>query len=80
MDAIVNVVGNNITAETTLNDLTLELKWSDIGKFPVNLLQVSLAEPVTYSIFSLFGQRINIVYLQEILLLLAFECSGLNSI
>lgn len=48
MDAIVNVVGNNITAETTLNDLNLELKWSDIGKFPVNLLQVSLLESEAY--------------------------------
>jgi len=48
MDAIVNVVGNNITAETTLNDLTLELKWSDIGKFPVNLLQVSLIQADTF--------------------------------
>lgn len=42
MDAIFNVVGNNITAEATLNDLTLEMNWSDIGNFPVNLLQVSL--------------------------------------
>jgi hypothetical protein len=41
MDAIVNVVSNNITAEATLNDLHLALKWSDIGNFPVNLLQVS---------------------------------------
>jgi len=48
MDAIVNVVDNNITAETTLNDLTMELKWSDIGKFPVNLLQVSLIQADTY--------------------------------
>uniref|UniRef100_A0A7I4EBQ8 Lipid-binding serum glycoprotein C-terminal domain-containing protein n=1 Tax=Physcomitrium patens TaxID=3218 RepID=A0A7I4EBQ8_PHYPA len=39
MDAIFNVVGNNITAEATLNDLTLEMNWSDIGNFPVNLLQ-----------------------------------------
>lgn len=46
MDAIVNVVGNNITAETTLNDLSLELKWSEIGKFPVNLLQVSTLPPI----------------------------------
>lgn len=41
MDAIVNVVSNNITAEAALNDLNLALKWSDIGNFPVNLLQVS---------------------------------------
>lgn len=58
MDAIVNVVGNNITAETTLNDLNLELKWSDIGKFPVNLLQVSLIGSQTYSLFPFFcGKR-----------------------
>ena len=42
MDAIVNVVSNNITAEAALNDLILALKWSDIGNFPVNLFQVSV--------------------------------------
>jgi lipopolysaccharide-binding protein len=40
MDAIAGLVGNNITAEVTLKDLNLQLKWSDIGKFPVKLLQV----------------------------------------
>lgn len=42
MDTIVNVVSNNITAEVALNGLNLALKWSDIGNFRVNLLQVGL--------------------------------------
>jgi hypothetical protein len=40
MDAIAGLEGNNITAQVTLNDLTLQLKWSEIGKFPVKLMQV----------------------------------------
>jgi hypothetical protein len=40
MDAIAGLVGNNITAEVTLKDLNLQLKWSEIGKFPVKLMQV----------------------------------------
>lgn len=40
MDAVVNVAANNITAEVSLNELKLELKWSEVGKFPVALLQV----------------------------------------
>ncbi|KAH9555834.1 hypothetical protein CY35_08G137300 [Sphagnum magellanicum] len=39
MDAIAGLEGNNITAQVTLNDLTLQLKWSEIGKFPVKLMQ-----------------------------------------
>ncbi|CAM6027186.1 unnamed protein product [Sphagnum balticum] len=39
MDAIAGLVGNNITAEVTLKDLNLQLKWSEIGKFPVKLMQ-----------------------------------------
>jgi lipopolysaccharide-binding protein len=39
MDAIASLVGNNITAEVTLKDLNLQLKWSEIGKFPVKLMQ-----------------------------------------
>lgn len=42
MDVVIGLKGNNITGEALLNDLGLELKWSDIGKFPVNLLQVCL--------------------------------------
>ncbi|CAM6042964.1 unnamed protein product [Sphagnum compactum] len=39
MDAIAGLDGINVTGEVTLNDLTLQLKWSDIGTFPVKLLQ-----------------------------------------
>lgn len=42
MEVAIGLKGNNITGEAMLNDLGLELKWSDIGKFPVNLLQVRL--------------------------------------
>jgi hypothetical protein len=42
MDAIAGLDGINVTGEVTLNDLTLQLKWSDIGTFPVKLLQVLL--------------------------------------
>jgi len=41
MDAIVNVVGNNITAQAIMDELNLELIWSNVGRFPVILLQVS---------------------------------------
>lgn len=58
MDAIVNVVGNNITAETTLNDLNLELKWSDIGKFPVNLLQPTLRTVISRVILPILNKKL----------------------
>jgi hypothetical protein len=58
MDAIVNVVGNNITAETTLNDLSLELKWSEIGKFPVNLLQPTLRTVISRVILPILNKKL----------------------
>lgn len=42
MDVIAGLDGINVTGEVILNDLTLQLKWSDIGTFPVKLLQVLL--------------------------------------
>ncbi len=43
MDALAGLDGNNITAEVTLDAVTLQLKWSQIGKFPVQLMQVLMA-------------------------------------
>jgi hypothetical protein len=43
MDALARLDGNNITAEVTLDAVTLQLKWSQIGKFPVQLMQVLMA-------------------------------------
>lgn len=54
MDAMVNVVDNKIAAELALNDLGLELKWSDIGNFPVALLQVSLVSTCSEPCLSSF--------------------------
>ncbi|XP_024362697.1 putative BPI/LBP family protein At1g04970 [Physcomitrium patens] len=57
MDAVVNVVGNNITAEATLNDLSLELKWSDVGNFPVNLLQPTLRTVISRVILPILNKK-----------------------
>ncbi|KAG0582311.1 hypothetical protein KC19_3G050700 [Ceratodon purpureus] len=58
MDAIVNVVSNNITAEATLNNLNLALKWSDIGNFPVNLLQPTLRTVISRVILPILNKRL----------------------
>ncbi|KAJ7570867.1 hypothetical protein O6H91_01G136800 [Diphasiastrum complanatum] len=39
MDAVAGLNGNNITAEAALTSLSLELKWSEIGSFPVRLVE-----------------------------------------
>jgi lipopolysaccharide-binding protein len=58
MDAVVNVVGNNITAEATLNELNLELKWSDVGKFHVNLLQPTLRAVISRVILPVLNKKL----------------------
>ncbi|BBN17123.1 hypothetical protein MPTK1_7g12170 [Marchantia polymorpha subsp. ruderalis] len=42
MDAIADLDEGNITAQATLNDLTVSLKWSDVGNFPVYLVQATV--------------------------------------
>ncbi|KAJ7538615.1 hypothetical protein O6H91_11G056500 [Diphasiastrum complanatum] len=55
MNAIAAMNGNNITAEATLKDLILELKWSEIGSFPVKLVQAAVRTVVTDVILPLLN-------------------------
>lgn len=48
MDAIADLDEGNITAQATLNDLTVSLKWSDVGNFPVYLVQVPFSSNCLY--------------------------------
>lgn len=57
MDAMVNVVDNKIAAELALNDLGLELKWSDIGNFPVALLQPTLRTVISRVILPILNKK-----------------------
>jgi lipopolysaccharide-binding protein len=58
MDAIAGLEGNNITAQVTLNDLTLQLKWSEIGKFPVKLMQSTVRTLVSKVIIPILNHSL----------------------
>jgi lipopolysaccharide-binding protein len=58
MDAIAGLAGNNITAQVTLNDLTLQLKWSEIGKFPVKLMQSTVRTLVSKVIIPILNHSL----------------------
>jgi hypothetical protein len=58
MDAVVNVAANNITAEVSLDELKLELKWSEVGKFPVTLLQPTLRTIISRMILPLLNSKL----------------------
>ncbi|KAL2613523.1 hypothetical protein R1flu_025215 [Riccia fluitans] len=42
MDAVASLDEGNISAQATLNDLTVALKWSNVGNFPVLLVQATV--------------------------------------
>ncbi|KAL3679442.1 hypothetical protein R1sor_022398 [Riccia sorocarpa] len=42
LDALASLDGGNISAQATLNDLTVALKWSNVGNFPVLLVQATV--------------------------------------
>ncbi|KAH8953031.1 hypothetical protein BDL97_08G003200 [Sphagnum fallax] len=58
MDALAGLDGNNITAEVTLDAVTLELKWSQIGKFPVQLMQSTVRMVVSKVIIPILNHSL----------------------